>query len=102
MRDESVDERVDGGVRRQVLRDRSAGQRGEHRAQRPAVQQDGTSGLLSTYRYRVASESPASGATSLIRAARYPSRVNTRTAAAITSGNRSRAVRLPDTDFQYV
>jgi hypothetical protein len=49
MRDEGVDERVDGGVRRQVLRDRRA----------LAV------------------------------------------AAAITSGNRSWAVRLPDTDAQY-
>ena len=57
--------------------------------------------LLSTYRYRAASESPASRATSLIRAARYPSWVNTRTAAAITSGNRSWAVRLPDTDIEY-
>src|ERR1700744_1587436 len=42
-----------------------------------------------------ASDTPISAATSLIRAERYPSRVKTRTAAVISSGNRSWASRLP-------
>src|SRR5271157_752971 len=42
-----------------------------------------------------ASDRPISAATSLIRASRYPSRVKTRTAAAISSGSRSCASRLP-------
>jgi len=71
MRDESVNERVDGGVSRQVLRDRRA-------VGSPADQQDGTS---------AATKSLASPIIS---------------AAGITSGNRFWAVRLPDTEFQYV
>jgi hypothetical protein len=71
MRDESVDERVDGGVRRDILRDpRAVGS--------PADQQERTSAETNSVVSPIIS------------------------AVGITSGNRSRAVRLPDTDFQCV